>query len=164
MAIDVNQGATMWAQGAGSQLASQKYQQKTQGKGSLQKERSLAAESTYAARVTEAVQSGARANAVSRQDPQKYEKNIVSKGIQNRIAGINAAGPQAWANGFSPYAPVIDNVRAGFGPKSSDVMANVTQRTGAIAVALRNAKKGGVGGYGGASAAGRGMTYGVGYR
>ena len=164
MAIDVNQGASMWAQGAGSQLASQKYQQKTANKGNLQKERSLAAEPTYAARVTEAVQSGARAAAVSRQDPTKYERAIASKGVQNRVAGINAAGPQAWANGFSPFAPVIDNVRAGFGPKSSDVLQNVTQRTGAIAVALRNAKKGGVGGYGGGGAGRATGTYGVGYR
>ena len=160
MAIDVNQSGQLWLQGAGSSIASQKYQAKTAGKGALQKERSLAAEPTYAAKVTEAVSTGARARAVAAQDPSKYEQGIQTKGIQNRIAGIQAAGATRWISGFQPYAPVIDSVRSGFGAKSADVMQNVTQRTGAIAVALHNAKKGGAGGYTGTTTYAR-PAYGV---
>lgn len=161
MAIDVAAGGQMWHAGASSAYASQKYQAKTAGKGNLQKERSLAAEPTYQAKMQEALSSGARARAVSNQDPGKYERGITTKGVQNRIAGIQAAGPTAWANGFQPYAPVIDSIRSGFGPKSADVMQNVTQRVGAIAQGLHNAKKGGAGGYMGSTATyGRGSVRG----
>jgi len=160
MAIDVSSAGQMWLQGAGSSLASQKYQQKTAGKGALQKERSMAAEPTYQAKMQEVLSTGARARGVSNQDPSKYEQGIATKGVQNRVAGIQAAGASRWVSGFSPYAPVIDSVRSGFGAKSADVMQNVTQRTGAIAVALHNAKRGGAGGYGGTTTYAR-TGYGV---
>lgn len=155
MPIDVQQAAQMWQSGAASQQASQKYAAKTAGKGALQKDRSLAAEPTYQAKMAEVISTGARAAGVSRQDPSAYERGIQTKGIQNRIAGIQAAGAGKWAAGFSPYAPTIDSVRAGFGPKSADVMQNVTQRVGAIATALHNQKvSGGGSGYSGGAAVG----------
>lgn len=133
----------MWQMGASSQLASQKYQMKTAGKGGLQKQNSLAAEPTYQARMQRVIQTGARARGVQSQDPSAYERGIQSKGIQNRVNGIQAVGAQGWANGFAPYAPVIDSIRSGFGPKTDDVLANVVNRTGRLAQGLRQAKEGG---------------------
>jgi hypothetical protein len=144
--IDVNQGGSMWIQNAASNQASQKYQMKTQGKGNYQKERSLAAEQSYAQGVMRAAQTGARARAVQNQDPTKYERNIAAKGVANRIQGIQAAGAGSWIAGYGPYAPVVDSIRAGFGPKSPDAAENVTRRVLPLAVGLQNAKRGGGGG------------------
>jgi len=152
----MNSAAQMWQMGAASQLASQKYQMKTAGKGGLQKQNSLAAEPTYQARMQRVIQTGARARGVQSQDPSAYERGIQTKGIQNRVAGIQAVGAAGWAAGFQPYAPVIDSVRAGFGPKSDDVLQNVVNRTGRLAQALRQAKEGGVRG-GGVTAVGTPM-------
>ena len=152
MPINVQNAAQNWVQGASSQLASQKYAQNTAGKGQLQKERSAQAEQSYAEGVQAAVQNGTRLKAVQAQDPSKYERMIQGKGIQNRAAGIQAAGANGWATGFAPYAPIIDQVVAGLPARTPDGVQNVMNRTVPLVQALQNAKRGGAGGgaYGGA--------------
>lgn len=145
MPIDISQAAQLWAANAPSAQASQKYQMKTAGKGNYQKSQSLAAEPTFQAAMQRVIGSGSRAAGVQRQDPSKYERNIAAKGVQNRIQGIQAAGPGAWQAGFSPFAGIIDSTTAGYGPKSADAAENVTRRVLPLAVALQNAKRGGAG-------------------
>jgi hypothetical protein len=143
MPINVQQASQNWVQGASSQLANQKYAQNTSGKGQLQKERSAQAENSYAAGVQAAVQNGTRLRAVQAQDPSKYERMIQAKGIQNRAAGVQAVGANGWAAGFSPYAPIIDQVVAGLPAKTPDGVQNVMNRTVPLVQALQNAKRGG---------------------
>ena len=93
-----------------------------------------------------------KANVTSDLAVKKRNYKLKRAGDAGLIAGMKATGAQAYttktaasaqkaANGFAPFAPILDGIVSALPARSSDPAANVTNRVLPIAVGLNTAAK-----------------------
>ena len=119
--------------------ASQKYARKIATVTNWQSQATSAeSESNYAAGVQDAVASGRRAKALSSVSNAEWQSRAVTKGAGALASGIGQSAIK-WGKGAAPYLSALASVT--LPPKTTDGMANLTQRAGAIVAAMEAQKK-----------------------
>jgi hypothetical protein len=101
-------------------------------------ENAIAAEDLYAERVSQAIANKSRVKGLQKTSTAEWKEKASGKGAERIATGMNASKAK-FGTGMGKVLAVIEGTE--IGPRTGDVVANITNRVVPIAVNLRNAKE-----------------------
>lgn len=139
MAIDMSAALEDYKRGASNNAEKlvRKYIAKT---GKLDAAKSDAAEKLYAEKIAKAVAEKSRQKGLGKVTEAEMNAAMQSTGATNYRSGTDRSGPK-WQKRFDPYAKTLDGLEGRLPAKTSDPMANLTNRAGAVLKAMVETKK-----------------------
>ena len=102
------------------------------------KEKAIAGEALYAAKVQEAIAAGRRAKALEAVSEEDWKNNAINKGSARIGAGMKA-GAGKWEKNWAPYGDTLKGVN--LPARTASGMDNLMNRAGAVVQAMENKKK-----------------------
>ena len=102
------------------------------------KEKAIAGEGLYAAKVQEAIANQSRAKGINKISPEEWKNAAASTGAE-RIGGGMTANAAKRTRNFEPYRQALEGLT--LPERTADPMTNVTQRVGGIVQKMVDTKK-----------------------